>query len=422
MTVKIIGRRHDNAGLDWDLALEVPEEIILFKHRRLPRVPISHADAKHFDFSFIPAGGSPSESVPLLVKEMSMRSVLASPARPVENCESGTLLAGSLAIPAEVLRPNSDSIVLKLVFADGIQSGKYFDLYRRAAYPRLQPRYEVDLHSLLSLYRQTGYFDRYQPSDEHDRETSEIIDTWRDLDRCAFHDTVADYVACDATGRLVGASGLAMAFQRNGRDVWFQNQLCALTEPDLLEQSGNLYQWRSEYLVARPDAFNIMVRYWSGSRWLERVYTKFVLAAADRVELLPIRTYRKVFRATKDGPELPKKNIGPWLRPVLDEVGLMGGILPVHLNLVTALDSLVACWAPQDWQNIEIAAGRMLQAAGLQEHPVALALPLESPAPEGAETGKTDRMVMFGKECLVDFLTSVEHVIAVTRKKLGKEA
>lgn len=418
MTVSILGREADSDGAGWHFAVEVPDELILFKHRRLPRVRVEPARAEALDMTLLLPSQGGTEAIRLFPSEMSMRSVRARPHASFSHQTLARLRTGSLEVPVQIMSADSETVVLNLQFVDGVQAGQFFDVYRQVAYPRLRPRGEVDALQLLALYRDTGYLDRYQPLGEQERESNEIIDAWKKLDEHAHHEAVADYVSCDDSGRLAGASGLVRCFKRQGTDIWFLNQLCALTEPDLLADSGTLYQWRSEYLVARPEEFRVMARYWSGSRWLERIYTKFAMVAKS-VELLPIKSYRMNFKALSESAPLPVVAIGPWQRPLLDDGDMMGGLLPKHLNLVTALDSLVACWSSHGAEEISSKAGQMVAAAKLTEYPLTLAIPPQATPPEGAEVGKTDRLGLFGKESLVDFLTSVEHVIAVTRRKLG---
>jgi hypothetical protein len=414
----IVAYGHGDSSVPWAIAVSAPSMIQIFKDRRLPRCKVPpDMRTKTQLFFMIEDRAIGETSYALVVNEISMNSICVEPVASWTTGLSGHVCIDEVRYPATVSRLSSSGAVIEMRFVDGEQAGQYFDVYRRWAYPALRKRKDVDKRGLLALYLKTGYMARYTPGDEADREESTIFSTWNELD-AAQHKVAADYTCVDSNGQLSGVSGLVLAFQRYGKEVWFLNQLCAVSDPNLLYESGVLYQWRSEYLAARPEPLSVVVKYWSGSRWLERIYAKFALAA-EGVEQVAVETHRKLFAAASVASDGPSLVMGTMQRPIVDQPALMGGILPQHLNLATALDAIFSCWSIVGQTDLEAAAEQLVARAGLQSHFVALSVLPGTTVPVGMERHITDRMVFFEKSALVDFIAAVSHVIAVTQRRHG---
>lgn len=402
----------------WDIVLSIPEQGTLYKHRRGKRYQVPKDTIESLQISLVNG-----ERFDCTAIEVSCQSIVVRSDRSIEDSSSITVHWMGQNFQGVVVRNMDERIVIALDFSSGVQSGKFFDIYRQVAYPYLKRRNEVDSESVLELYERTGYIERYSADSDAEKRRTEILETWEQL-KPAEHEYVADYVAFDSSGNMVGASGLAMSHFQNDIPVWFFNQLCAVTSPDLLEHSGGLYQWRLDYLMAVPSDIYTACRYRSKSRWLERIYTKFAHTVGTRATLAPIVTYQKNFSKgdISEKIEVKSTKLSNLTRYYFEEGKICGGFNPCRLNISTSMDAVFAHTNTADATRVAIFVSALLVASGKESANFAISIHPSAILPENVFVGQTDRLVRFEKENLADLMASIDHVLAVTKRKLRETA
>jgi hypothetical protein len=222
-------------------------------------------------------------------------------------------------------------------------------------------------------------------------------------------------------GQLTGASSAVKAFQNGGMSTWVFHQLCAMTNPYLLEQSGQLYTWRAEYLASRPESLKICGWFDGNSRWLERIYVKFILGKSSESWLKAVKIVRLPLAGRKRESDAFIVTIGELERVLVDTPLCYGGANPKFLNASGILDCIVALNDTVKASQI-VEVGESLNAlADRGEGVIEVTLNTSSELQfENAElVTDCNRMFLFSKEDLYDFVSSVEHSLAVTLKKVS---
>jgi hypothetical protein len=126
--------------------------------------------------------------------------------------------------------------------------------------------------------------------------------------------------------------------------------------------------------------------------------------------------------ASLSNPVVCKKlSFGNGTRVVSDEQNYLAGLLPHFLNASGILDAFVSLDNDVPASVIENASAALVQASGESSSLIEITLRNDGetlPQMDDAEqVTDVDRMFLFQKAGLVDFLASVEHSVAVTRKK-----
>jgi hypothetical protein len=399
----------------YQIVLGVPAEGMLYKHRRLKRYPVPSGVLETVKFQIQSGEVFLGEAIDISCNSVAVRGLSLG-----TGDVQGVLTWYGRSWRASVLRSTGDSTVIMLCPASGQESGAFFEIYRLVAYPYLRRRDEVKSDDVIDLYEKTGYVGRYINQEGENSLRKEILNAWEQL-KAGAHDTVIDYVAIGKSTNLVGCSGLALSHFQDGNPVWFFNQLCAISDPDLLEHSGGLYLWRLDYLLVRPGELFASGRYRSKSRWLERIYTKFLIATRPVPELEPILTIQNRYYAKSN---LNKKSqsfaAGGKTRYWADNKGLIGGILPEKYNISDSLDSVLAYKKRDDVENLPEFIENLLESANVSEMLVSASIHPDATPPEGSYIGHSDRIFKCQKRQLVDLASSIEHVLAVLcRKRMG---
>lgn len=403
-----------------------PRQVLIFKKRRLPRVNTSDLWHQHFPEVFCTFSNGRTER--LTVLQIGMGSAVVEPALPLGEgaIDFNSKTGHSERFTFQVVRSNEAHSVLKLSFQTGEMSGIFFDIYRLAAYPCLSSRSSVRSVDLINLFRETAYFSKFETNETPESRTSLILESWDAIEE-SNHKLTADYVALSDGGNLSGSSSLALAFLgSDGREFWAFHQLCARTSPSLLEQSGSLYIWRAEYLASRPEELSAVVWFDSRSRWLERIYVKFASLSREkedrRCRLYPVSVFRRVVLGkTHDVQSASVFNFGTAKRAVASSGQSIAGIGPRFLNASGILDAVVNLSG--EASNVDLTSVAETAVSLLNES----ARVLEFTVPAGVNDIENaerledvDRFLTIPKNLLPDFIASVEHSLAVTRRKLSR--
>jgi hypothetical protein len=401
----------------WHYIVSPPVELVVFKNRRLSRFRLDDADRQQMgECRWFGEGASEGLAAPVLEIGMSAIRVAAPSLQPGAK---GEIVIGEARLAVEVARMNRGEAVLKPILTNGVQTGVLFDLYRKLAFPPLRPKSEFSADAILQLYEETNYFGKFATAEDMDRRKAELRDVWQRI-APALHQYNADYVAVDDAGTPVGTSSATEAFVHEGKPVWALHQTCARTSPDLLEHSGMLYTWRAEYLAARPEALGVIVWFDSHSRWLDRIYVKFARQHPTGTRLTPVKFYEMNLSETSDEAPLPTVQIGETQRRLYDKDGVFGGFGPRYLNASAGFDVLVD---NQGGHGVDVLRKAARDTVGIAESG-ARAIRITVPATESLEGSDltywetVDRCLEFDKESLVDFISSVEHSVAITSRKL----
>lgn len=411
------------------MVISPPEYLFVIKHRRLPRVAVLPEDhtrlPKCYGLSTDGVKKISFECVELGIKAVRLKGDLND-----ENnglLQMGFFCIEGCHIPVKVTRHSKNDAVFALYPRNYVEYGAIFDLYRVLAYPYLRRREEFPSDDVLDLYSdKTGYFGKFQTDSDGAQRKELIKQIWEDIadDR---HRITADYVTVDDQGKLAGASSAALAFMKTDRPVWVFHQLCARTSPDLLTQSGELYTWRAEYLAGREENLDIIFWFDSRSRWLERIYVKFVLQNEDVATLIPAAVTRNTFSAE----HLPKQinctntNYGKSKRTMAFIENTFGGSNPKFLNASGILDAIIAVSERATKDDVVAIAGLLASQAGSSSIDLEVTVPLNKKdlfsSPTVTPLDDVDRFCCFEKQSLIGFIACVEHSVAVTQRKQKHE-
>lgn len=396
----------------------VPSKLTLFDDRQLPRLILTASERSNLPEMHWHSEGL-GDPVRLSISEISVKSLLANVE---QSCTTavGTLQVGTELFPAEIVDVRSGGVVIVLHFEDGLQAGIFFDIYRTISYPSLRSKYEQSLDESFQLMKETGFLDKYNSPEAIKRCSENLVHTWESI-RSAFHQYHAEYCSVDGSGILSGMSSATVGYVHQGLPVWSWHQLCARTDPDLLEQTGILYTWRAEYLAGRPGDCSIFSRYTSRSRWIERIYTKFSLSNVRDSRLRIVKSIQTTVgknNGRTHPSNLTKLPFGTVDRLCVEADGAIGGAFPPLLNAAENLDCVMTWEDDATSESCINAAQALLDASGKDELKLFFTTDdLETPVPEGSHVSKIDRIIVFKKAGLAHFIASVEHSIAVTMKK-----
>jgi hypothetical protein len=395
----------------------MPGQILSFKQRRLPRVTVSVEDAGSLPDCFGLLG---SEKLgPLRVTEIGTKAIRI--ALKIETQLESVILGGT-EIPVEKVRISKGDHIYSFKFASHVHLGVVFDYYRQLAYPHIRPRCDFTAEELLGLYSDTNYLGKFQTEATASQRLDSLKDAWNSASQ-EFHRITADYVSTDDDNNLTGASSASLAFFQFAKPVWVFHQLCAKTLPHLLEQSGELYTWRADYLASRTEDLSVLAWFDSKSRWLERIYVKFAFHKNRSAKLRPVAVIRKNFSPSINSGSLPtkKERFGNEFRVMVDNVNSFGGAYPKFLNASGILDAIVSLEPVESESALNAIGATLASAVGADRLRLEVSVPFEN---KDKITGSdcellhdVDRICSFDKSSLVDFIASVEHSIAVTQRK-----
>lgn len=401
----------------WNCVIQVPQELLVRTSRELPRYRLDASNNELDLAGYWVSEASPENRIPLKFVELGLNSIRAKVSSELSG--AGKLFVDECQIPTETVRASKTEVILALRFPDISTYGRYFDTFRKFAYPSLRSRYDFEFKTGLDLYSKTTYFSKYE-GEKSPEVRDEIAETWKAL-RSGFHETNADYYITDAHGAPCGTSGLALTHIQQNIPVWTFHQLCALKQPELLERSGHLYLWRAEYLAGRPERLLISACFHSKSRWIERLYIKHAIATAGTTTLRHVRNVRRLIKgcASKQLPRVEKFQMGKLNRYWIEFNGSNGAISPKHLNANQNLDTVIAGEEEANIETIFHLGEVLVEAAGLQQTEILFTLPgsLDVSIPD-SKPQLSDRYSLMPKSDLMSFMASIAHSLAVTKKKL----
>lgn len=401
----------------WNLILNPPMSITTFKSRRLPRIVLSDDIKQKIPISFWKGGSEQNSPIEVNLIELGMKSIKFCTNVKL-NSTLGTLIVGDITIPAEIVREIENTYVILLKFKTGHDAGVFFDYYRIAAFPALRSKRDFTIDSILKLYEETNYFGKFITEEGLQNRQKQICESWESIQN-GFHKTTADYVVIGENNLLTGASSTVLGFNLDSKAVWVFHQLCAKTSPDLLEESGQLYTWRAEYLAGRPEDLEVVGWFDSRSRWLERIYTKFSQQKANGPKLYPVNISSYMISPIVGRNELKLNNyeIGKSRRITFISGPRYGGFGPTFLNSSGILDCVIDLTGDGS-ENCLKAASELVGSYGVDSNARIEITRVGAPLMDnGTRITDTDRFFHFKKEDLVDFLSSVEHSVAVTLRK-----
>ncbi len=170
--------------------------------------------------------------------------------------------------------------------------GPYFDLYAQHAYPMLKSRYSFAEDPIPSLMNSTGQAKKHASSEKSPSWTAQIKAAY-EAGKGVVNSHVAQYVAVDEVNRPIGTSALASAFiSKDGSPVWIFHGLGTGNNPDQLDITCSLYNWRVDYLLAKNEKANISMWFDGRGKWLEKVYIKFSKLTSNETKIWPIKHNR----------------------------------------------------------------------------------------------------------------------------------
>jgi hypothetical protein len=402
----------------WHLITEVPKKIGLYKLRRLPRIQLNdETRATLGHATWVPACQPPQN---IELHEIGLRGLSAFITGDVsESADHGEITLGSDRFSVRVVRRSGKQIVLGTHPASHHEFGRYFDHYRKIAYPSLQPKNAFSEAEGMKLYLETQYFGKFLCQEQIEAKKGSVEATWRSV-ALSQHETSADYYVTENGNALVGASSASHAFSLNNTPIWAFHQLCAETRPELLDLTGNLYTWRAEYLAGRPEALSAIVWYDGKSRWLERIYTKFAAQSAGRTTLCAMRQKRCTFPTSSPDANFNSGEIkfGDTRRVWIEDGANMGAVGPRCLNASELLDAVVVL-DPATHASQVLNMSSFLRANAPNESTIEVTYPeaLGDDFIDGERIEGSDRLIQIPKDELVNFIYSVWHSLAVTKRK-----
>ncbi|MCX6125318.1 MAG: hypothetical protein NTV34_11325 [Proteobacteria bacterium] len=404
--------------------VEIPKTLTFIKSRRLPRSKIDLTNA-HLAPRVNWKCAVSETSDQLILKEISMLSLAAETEADLP-LGKGTIVYKGHRIPGEIVRRKGNQVIVSIQCETPEHVGSIFDLYRLVAYPYLRDRSEFPLSVAVSLLKNTGYLSKYKSEEALRRSEVKIEESWGELTSCR-NGFTADYYIVNEAGLPTGMSSTALAYKCREKDIWSFHQLCAMTDPSVLEHSGALYTWRAEYLAGRPEDFCVFSRYTSKSRWLERIYTKFSGGESLDVRLQAVKSFQISASAVKSSGtktvQTRRIPYGDSYRIVAECEGAVGGAYPGLLNAADNLDAALAFDGPTDNDSVlAVAEAIFKESEGSLDKIFLTFNDYEALVPEGSHESKIDRIIFFSKSSLADFIGCVEHSIAVTRRKLSNES
>lgn len=403
----------------WGLIISVPIALTVFKARRMPRLELTKEAVVELKGSTWTADGE--SSITIEVTEIGLKGISARASLESLKSSKGNLTILGNSFQAELIRTCAQRAIFVLNPKDGAEYGIYFDVYRKFAYPHLRPRTDFTPQQGIELYRNTNYFQKFLTEKDAASAYAEIQKTW-ELVASGTHETTADYFVVDDKNSPVGASSATLAFFKGEEPMWVFHQLCSIAKPDYLDHTGDLYTWRAEYLAGRPEMLSAGVWFDSKSRWIERIYTKFIMQRNGKSQIFPVKLnkIRKLTSINQDSKFTISKtiNLGRAQRVIVQSDLGYAGVGPAYLNASRTLDAVICINVEHKKLHLIDLIPEELSSRATESIEVTslvnTVLDFESEEIEG-----TDRFCLIMKDDLIDFMSSVHHTVAVSKKKMN---
>lgn len=410
-----------DAKYGFHFVISIPTEMIVQKRRPVPRVRINSEQSTEV---LRPRWKSlSSESFhKVSISEIDVNTVyLDDTSLPQED---GLIELDGKLFHAELSHKGSRGTVITLRFETPIDSGAFFDIYKRFAFPSLESRPTLPTEKIFDAYKESGFFDKFlgsAPPEVVAQYRESLQATWKSLESGA-HKTVADYCSVSSEGTVIGASSLALAFKTPERDVWAIQQLCVRSEPEFFQNTRELYLWRPVYLTGRPDTFDVVCWFDSKSRWIERIWIKFVNHKGNLENTLwpvTMRVFKPIARAQSE-TDIKAYKIGENVRKYIAAPRLLAATDPSSLNFAKLLNHVSSI--PPSASSAEELKRHAEVLASVSENPESeyrLSVPHNIQDPELSQLPihNLDRLCYFEKQDLPFLYTSIEHSIAVMERK-----
>ena len=408
------------------IVTSLPTAITTIRTRNLPRITLSKGA-----FDALPPItwiGENGENLKFSeISELGLNSIAGKLASsPKDN--TGTLTLGELTVKGSFVRIKGTHFIFILIFDSSLDFGRYFEIYRKFAFPNIRPRHEQDPNSIFELYVKTKYLSQFTGDSELTRLKDDLQETWRSVSLVQ-HKYSADYITVDSNEQPCGASSIVHAFNEPSHSIWVFHQLCSVVTPNLLDCSAQLYTWRAEYLAASPSPLKVIGWFRSDSRWLERIYSKFVRITRGRSTLRPVCWIRGNVKLesgenikSSEGGELEHFSFGNLKRTLISTTtSEIGGVGPEYLNVCASLNGILNITKdPEGIEAFNDLAQVLLQSQQQSSLSMHFTLAHGSAVPEGFEKHVSDRFFSIEKDDLGDFLSCVDHSIALTRRKFER--
>lgn len=414
----------DRSADGWDLIVAMPARMTVQKARTMPRHRVSPVELSRVANVHWKGEGSET-AITVVPLELSVEAVRVCASAPLTS-DIGTLTLGGESFRGRLTSQGSDTALIDLNFESPVEYGRYFDLYRKLAFPCLRPRREVDPTNLLALYERTGFLKKFTGNMAPEVRAAfidRVVATWSSV-ASGMHEGTADYCAfSEAADAITGTCSTTLGFFNGEREVWVFQQLASIAEPQFFEQTKALYLWRPLYLWGRKEDFDLCCWFDADSRWIERLWVKF-----DRYRdrspscLHPIRVHIVGPDTLQNQPagsqyEVGAYNVGKNKRVFLKKEGVLGAVDPPHLNFSKLLNHTVS--VPP------VAEGALERAAFIarqsEEHDTEMRITVPHGTDDVAIASlpalKLSRFCYFSKSELPYFYSSLLHSLAVMERK-----
>jgi hypothetical protein len=389
------------------LIVSIPTEITIIKSRKAPRVQSSGQkieaiqDNKNFKLNCLDLG---------------LKSLKSdTPLNPKEDLQ---LLIRGESITATVIEQKNGISIIFPVFKNFYQFGLYFEFYAKVAYPSLKRRGELPFKEGTDLFDRTGYTGKFESAKNVAEAHSGLYELWAQLEKAQHETTVDFYITED--GKPTGSSSLALIFKRKGISNWAFHQLCAEKKPDLIELTGLLYIWRAEYLSARPEESEAVFWYTGTSRWLERIYSKYCMLNPSESLLFASSFIAQDIEPQKTHNfEILDYKFGDATRYYFEDKDIVAGMGPDKLNANRNLN--VVNWISKDQINFEkmkAVASALAEKTGNTTY-FRFSFPYTDDHPFTGTNLKDLRYCQIHKSGLLNFISCIQHSIAITKKKFA---
>lgn len=394
-------------GQTQQLIVSVPSEITTIKSRKAPRIQTNDRTIEVIQDGKVLA---------LNCLDLGLKSLKVDTALPL-NAELQIIVRGEL-ISATVLDQKDGVSILFPIFKDFKQFGLYFEFYTEIAYPALKRRGELPFKEGTDLFDRTGYTGKFESSKGVADSHTGLHELWAELEK-AQHETTIDFYITEA-GKPTGSSSLALIFKRNGINNWAFHQLCAEKKPNLIELTGLLYIWRAEYLAARPEDSEAVFWYTGTSRWLERIYSKYcMLNPNDSLLFASSFIAQDIEPKHESHLTISSYKLGDQQRFYYEDADIVAGMGPDKLNANRNLN--VVNWISKDPTNFEkmkTVAGALAAKTGETTY-FRFSFPYTEDHPFTGSNLKDLRYCQIHKSGLLNFISCIQHSIAITKKKFA---
>lgn len=399
----------------FDVVVEIPRNILVFKereHRRIIPNKLQN-DQMCKDASIIL---NKNELLIDEVYDISLNAFVCKFVEPPNSLEKGRydeiyLQYGSTQVSLKYIDKKGESYYLfKLNETRSTSLFSYFLFYSVAAYPYFRKRTPEDHEELIDLYKEQGYTKVFEGCEYT---LPQIKEGWREVDTEKENLTGYNLLG-EVNGVIRGASSITkIEDPSNKKKIFLWHQTVAQTSPEILELSGNLYKWRAELaLLLLESEDQNMIWFKSGSRWLERIYTKFKRFTHQSVELSAVKLFKV------DHVLSTQKGISAIHRySKIDKREIVS-----IANTTQNISSICSFYCRLDGNfddNVFTKIEQTLRKIGIQNKKLVYSINSDDTYSPKGYVSPTDRLIKFSRDCCLDFISSIDHSLCVTKAKYG---